>query len=50
MAVLCTAKTPAMPYMFLLQTVTPERLNAKPVSCTAGVGLSVDGEWQIFAV
>lgn len=48
-AVLCTAKSPAMPYMFLLQTVTPERLNTKAVPCIAQrVRLSVD--WQIFAV
>lgn len=49
-AVLCTAKTTAMPYTFLLQTGTPEKLNAKPVTCTAWVRSSVEVDWPIFAV
>lgn len=50
MVKLCSAKTPAMPCMFLLQTLTPEGLNANPVFCMAQrVRLSVNVDWQIFA-
>lgn len=49
-AKLCSAKTPATPYVFLLQTITPERLNTNPALCMAqGVRLSVAVDWQIFA-
>lgn len=34
-AKLCSAKTPAISFVFLLQTITSERLNANPVLCMA---------------